>query len=237
MKQQRNILRAVVMLGISCLFVFTRALPCSCTPPKPPADEYAQRSAVFIGIVRSIEYDSTRGFQSSIRVTFEITKAWKGVPPNTVVIYTAENSAACGYSFIKDTAYVVYAIRLDTLVTSSCTRTKKVSTAAEDLSYLNQIVVQHVPERTALTDALELHSYPNPANPSTTIRFTLPQRTTVSISLFSLCGKEVQTLFSGTCEAGVNELAINLSALPSGLYFTSLYTPFGNKTSKLVLLK
>lgn len=229
--------KRIIYLGMIGIILSGYTFPCSCTPPKPPADEYAQRKAVFIGTVRSIEVDSTRGSLSSIRVTLEIIKTWKGVSGSSAVIYTADNSAACGYSFIKDSAYLVYADRLDTLVTGTCTRTKKHSQAAEDLAYLNQIVIQRVTDRAEENVKLELQSYPNPANPSATIRFTVPQSSSVTISMFSVCGKEVQTLFSGNSDAGVNEVKVNLSAVPSGLYFTVLRTPFGSKTGKLVLLK
>ena len=61
-------------------------------------------------------------------------------------------------------------------------------------------------------------NYPNPFNPSTTIRFTLPERSTVRLVVSDMLGKEVATLISGDLEAGAHSAEFDASKLSSGSY-------------------
>jgi aminopeptidase N len=53
--------------------------------------------------------------------------------------------------------------------------------------------------------ALQLTAYPNPFNPSTTLRFTLPVAGPASLSLFDVQGRLVRTLVDGSLDAGSHE--------------------------------
>jgi hypothetical protein len=71
-------------------------------------------------------------------------------------------------------------------------------------------------------------NYPNPFNPTTTIAFTLPEASTVRLSIFNVLGQEVATLLEGEMGAGGHSALWNASnnaggALPSGLYFYRLH--------------
>ena len=70
-------------------------------------------------------------------------------------------------------------------------------------------------------------NYPNPFNPTTQIRFDLPEVSTVRLSVFNILGQEVATLVSGTMAAGFQSVEWNTSnlqgsALPSGVYIYRL---------------
>ena len=73
------------------------------------------------------------------------------------------------------------------------------------------------------TFALE-QNYPNPFNPTTTIRFNLPTRANVSLSIYNVLGQKVITLTQGELSAGYfsvewngrNEVGAQVA---SGLYF------------------
>ncbi len=82
-----------------------------------------------------------------------------------------------------------------------------------------------------------LQNYPNPFNPSTHISFWLPTKDKVKIELFNAYGQKLKTLFYGEKAAGRYELTINLSNLPSGIYFYKMRTSKFQKTRKLILLK
>lgn len=84
--------------------------------------------------------------------------------------------------------------------------------------------------------ALE-QNYPNPFNPSTTIRFTVPERGQVNLKVFNSLGQEIQTLVSGEREQGSYEVSFDASGLPSGLYFYRLQTGANVEVKKMVLLK
>ncbi len=70
-----------------------------------------------------------------------------------------------------------------------------------------------VPARIAL-----LGNYPNPFNPSTTLRFALPQAGEVTLQVFDLLGRRVATMALGARAAGLNEARFDAAGLPSGLY-------------------
>jgi hypothetical protein len=62
-------------------------------------------------------------------------------------------------------------------------------------------------------------NFPNPFNPSTTIRFSLPQRSQVSLTVFNALGQQVAVLVNGEQEAGYHDVRFNGSGLSSGVYF------------------
>jgi hypothetical protein len=84
---------------------------------------------------------------------------------------------------------------------------------------------------------------PNPFNPETAIRFTLPARTTVTAEVYSVDGKRVRTLVrSHSYGAGPVELRWNGvddagAAVASGVYFVRVRSPLGMHTARAVLLK
>ena len=80
-------------------------------------------------------------------------------------------------------------------------------------------------------------NYPNPFNPSTTISFTIPATSNVSLKVFNVLGKEVATLVHETKSAGNYSINFNASGLSSGVYFYQLTTDNFTSTKKFILLK
>ena len=80
-------------------------------------------------------------------------------------------------------------------------------------------------------------NYPNPFNPSTTINYTLGERSAVTLKVYDVLGNEVANLVNTTQEAGQHNIRFDASGLSSGLYIYTLNT--GNFTSsrKMMLLK
>jgi hypothetical protein len=80
-------------------------------------------------------------------------------------------------------------------------------------------------------------NYPNPFNPSTTIRFAVPVRSHVRLSIFNALGQEVAALLNSVKEAGSYEVRLEGSNLASGLYFYRLTAGDFVQTRKLLLLR
>lgn len=69
--------------------------------------------------------------------------------------------------------------------------------------------------------ALE-QNYPNPARNETVIKFTLPQKAKVTLSLFDMSGRLVKVLMAESKEPGTHAVGLNAGTLTKGLYFYRL---------------
>ncbi len=63
------------------------------------------------------------------------------------------------------------------------------------------------------------HNYPNPFNPATTIRYDLPQRSHVSLTVFSTLGQQVAQLVNKEVDAGQHSVQFEAGNLASGVYY------------------
>lgn len=80
-------------------------------------------------------------------------------------------------------------------------------------------------------------NYPNPFNPSTTISFNLSQPGQVSLNVYDLNGRLIDTLVNGQQAAGPQAVTFDAGHLPSGTYVYRLTTPSGTQTKKMILIK
>lgn len=80
-------------------------------------------------------------------------------------------------------------------------------------------------------------SYPNPFNPTTTIRFDIPTRGFVSVKVYDVLGGEVATLVNETMTAGVQNVTFDATRIPSGVYFYKLTAGSFTQTRKMILAK
>lgn len=80
-------------------------------------------------------------------------------------------------------------------------------------------------------------NYPNPFNPATTIRYSLPEKGHVKLSLFNVLGKEVLTLIDEEKPAGAYSFKMNLQNLPTGVYFYKIKAGTFCRTRKMMLIK
>jgi aminopeptidase N len=80
-------------------------------------------------------------------------------------------------------------------------------------------------------------NYPNPFNPSTTIKFAVPEGSDVKLSVFNTNGEEVGVIASGYFESGIHKVEFNANSLPSGIYFAVLNAGGKMLRQKMILLK
>jgi hypothetical protein len=111
----------------------------------------------------------------------------------------------------------------------------KFFTMTDAMAYLRSVI-----EPGVKSDPLEFslqQNYPNPFNPSTTIPFSIPSRSTVSLKVFDLAGKEVMTILTEELSAGSYSHQWSAGDLPSGIYFFRLQAGSLIDTRKLVLVR
>ncbi|MBD3409046.1 MAG: T9SS type A sorting domain-containing protein, partial [Ignavibacteriales bacterium] len=97
--------------------------------------------------------------------------------------------------------------------------------------------VAEIPTRFALEQ-----NYPNPFNPTTTIRYALPEATTVRLEIYNALGERVATLVNGAQEAGYHKRVFAATRFASGVYFyrleaTSATGTTYRDTKKMLLVK
>lgn len=80
-------------------------------------------------------------------------------------------------------------------------------------------------------------NYPNPFNPLTTISFSLPSRSFVSLKIYDVMGRDVATLVSEDLSAGTYQRTWNASSMPSAVYFFRLQVGAYSETKRLLLMR
>ena len=91
---------------------------------------------------------------------------------------------------------------------------------------------------TALPDRFAVsQNYPNPFNPSTVISYQLPVSSMVTLKVYDVLGKEIQTLVDKRMSAGYHSAIFVASGLPSGVYFYRMQAGKYSETRKLMVVK
>ena len=81
-------------------------------------------------------------------------------------------------------------------------------------------------------------NYPNPFNPSTTIQFFVVKRTSVTVKVFDILGREITTLVNDEVLApGMHKRIFDGDHLPNGIYLYRMQAGEFEQTRKLTLLK
>ena len=92
------------------------------------------------------------------------------------------------------------------------------------------------PEKFELQD-----NYPNPFNPETNIKYVLPEKSRVSLTIYNLQGRLINNLVNTEQTAGVYKITWNAENLPSGIYFYRIKVKNSqgtkNITKKMMLVK
>jgi len=89
-----------------------------------------------------------------------------------------------------------------------------------------------VPEEYALFE-----NYPNPFNPSTTIKFAVPEESFIRLEVYNTLGERVNTLVAETLTAGIYSVDWNGTDLSSGVYIYRLQAGSFVETKKMMLMK
>ncbi len=136
-----NIPSFALALALSLLANVPSAFACKCAQ-RAVAESVTEASAVFEGRVTQIEKILEEGATEAqkIRVTLALVRVWKSLESTeSVTVTTNSEPAACGFHFEQGHSYLVYASgegESEGLRVNSCSRTRPMADAAEDLAAL-----------------------------------------------------------------------------------------------------
>jgi len=128
-------------------------------------------------------------------------------------------------------------------VIGSDTISAKVISSGDTVSIFTKITVQYISPVSVIEDEIAAdrfylyQNYPQPFNPSTKIKYQLPEVSTVTLKIYDVLGKEVATLVNETKSAGTYEVVFDATGLTSGIYFYTLNAGSFSETKKMILTK
>ena len=104
--------------------------------------------------------------------------------------------------------------------------------------YIYSYIITDIKESESKFNTFNLsYNYPNPFNPSTNIKYSVPQSSNIVIKVFDILGNEIETLVNEEKPAGTYEITWYAEQLPSGVYFYQLKTGSFMETKKMVLMR
>ena len=102
-----------------------------------------------------------------------------------------------------------------------------------NVQYSNIVKVEvNMPEKFVLEQ-----NYPNPFNPSTYINYSVPRESPISLKIYDILGKEVETLVNEKQTEGSYQIEFNAYNLPSGIYFCRMQSEDFVSIKKMILLR
>ncbi|MFN3872826.1 MAG: T9SS type A sorting domain-containing protein [Ignavibacterium sp.] len=107
-----------------------------------------------------------------------------------------------------------------------------------DLVYSTFDIILTSADPTPVASTFELaQNYPNPFNPSTNIKYSIAERSNVTIKVYDMLGSEVATLVNQVQDAGTHNVVFNAANLASGMYVYTITAGNFTATKKMMLLK
>jgi len=82
-----------------------------------------------------------------------------------------------------------------------------------------------------------MQNFPNPFNPTTTIKYQIPSSSLVTLKIYNILGQEIATLVNEMQNSGSYTVQFNAVRLASGIYLYSLHAGSYIKTKKMILMK
>jgi len=87
-------------------------------------------------------------------------------------------------------------------------------------------------------DEFDLHQpYPNPFNPVTTIKFYIPKSGIVTLTVYDLLGKEVETIINQYINVGYHTIRWSASNVTSGIYFVRMKSGDFSQVRKVMVVR
>jgi hypothetical protein len=87
---------------------------------------------------------------------------------------------------------------------------------------INEIEIIYGTPPSIPLDYILYQNYPNPFNPTTTVRFSIPNKSLVTLKVYDVLGNEITTLIDEDKFRGIYNVTFNASNFSSGVYFYQL---------------
>jgi len=126
---------------------------------------------------------------------------------------------------------------IDPLNSITVARENVIRAIAEYESNFASMTYTSPPATNPVTDYLLYHNYPNPFNPTTTIRYEIPLDGVVTIDIYDILGQRVRTIINEFQKADRYEIDFNGIGLASGVYIYRMKVNDFIESKKMVLLK
>ncbi len=97
--------------------------------------------------------------------------------------------------------------------------------------------VREIPNVEVPTEFVMVENYPNPFNPSTNIRFSIPNLANTVLRVYNIQGQEVFVHDAGELNTGSYEVTFDAGNLASGLYFVKVEAGAMHATHRMMLVK
>ncbi len=95
-----------------------------------------------------------------------------------------------------------------------------------------------IPSNIVPTEYSLYNNYPNPFNPTTIIRFDIPERTNVELIVYDILGRRVKSLVNNELRnPGRYEVSFDAGSLATGVYIYKLTTKYYSQARKMLLVK
>lgn len=177
------------------------------------------------------------------------------IPRNPILIWSSSASATSynvqlsnDFSFANlliDTTVTDTSLQIDTLNSNSrfywrvnASNEEGTSEYSSSIGFVTGEIITDVKELdVSPTEFALFQNYPNPFNPSTTIEFSIPQKSNVSLVVYDALGSVVMKLIQGEHSTGVHKVNFNSSNLSSGIYFYRIQAGSFNESRKMILIK
>lgn len=160
----------------------------------------------------------------------------RGYPDMTgVSIPTVAGTYVYEYTYYIDPVWQNDQIYTSAFVQNDAHPLYDILNANMNLNFVTNINPQtsnEVPERFTLEQ-----NFPNPFNPTTTIKFSLPKNELVTLKVYNTLGQVVATLVNEQLQAGVYDFSFDAKGLTSGVYFYELKAGDFSDVKRLMLVK
>ena len=162
-------------------------------------------------------------------------------------LYYYSNSTTSGKTYTKPAGKQYYADVLDTwnmtvtekgIYSGTFTITWPSNQYIAVRIYNTNLISGNITNQKTLPTEFSLSdNFPNPFNPSTTINYSIPQSSFVTLKMYDIIGREVATLVYEEKFPGNYEIKFNGENIPTGIYFYRMQAGNFTQTKKLILLK